>query len=475
MALLLASIFSPLQAAETERSVVQIRTFSQEPNWKQPWRFSSVRQSSGSGFVIDGKKIMTNAHVVSWAREILVSRYLDPKPYRARVVHVAHECDLAILEIEDEETFFEGIEPLEIGDLPYVRSTVITYGYPAGGEQISYTKGVVSRIELQTYVHVRNRAFLSVQTDAAINPGNSGGPVIQDGKVVGVAFQGTPGLENTGFFIPPPVIRHFLEDIGDGTYDGFPRAGISVQPLQNEAYRQMLKLPDNGLGARIDSIMPIEKTQEMLQDDDVILKVNGYEVRSDATIIYKGNRLSLSAAFQEPQNGESVELLIWRDGKEKKLKLPIFVDNSDRHEGSQHDIPPRYFIYAGLVFTPLSRDYLSSAGSGASGRDLVYELSWRKREKPDTVRPEPIVLSDVMAHEVNADLGTRGGEIITKINGVKIERLEDVIRAFEKSENNQHIIEFGGPGNFECIDHKLADKSNQDILDNYGIRHDRRL
>lgn len=80
---------------------------------------------------------------------------------------------------------------------------VVTYGYPAGGEQISYTRGVVSRIELQNYVHIGNRSLLAVQTDAAINPGNSGGPVIQDDRVVGVAFQGVPGLENAGFFIPP--------------------------------------------------------------------------------------------------------------------------------------------------------------------------------------------------------------------------------------------------------------------------------
>ena len=75
---------------------------------------------------------------------------------------------------------------------------------------------------MQNYVHIGNRAFLSVQTDAAINPGNSGGPVFQGNKVVGVAFMGTPGLENTGFFIPAAVIEHFLEDVGDGIHDGFP-------------------------------------------------------------------------------------------------------------------------------------------------------------------------------------------------------------------------------------------------------------
>ena len=229
----------PVAGAEPEKSVIQIANFSQQPLWDQPWRFDSVRRASGSGLVIRGKRIMTNAHVVSWARQILVRRYQDPRPFAARAVFIGHDCDLALLEVEDDR-FFDGLEPLEIGDLPKVRSSVVTYGYPAGGEQISYTRGVVSRIEVQNYVHVGNRNLLAVQTDAAINPGNSGGPVIQDDKVVGVAFQNMPGLENTGFFIPPPVVQHFLKDVADGKCDGFPQAGIGLATLQSPAYRRFL-------------------------------------------------------------------------------------------------------------------------------------------------------------------------------------------------------------------------------------------
>src|SRR5437879_9525946 len=154
-------------------------TFGQQPVWDAPWRFEAVRRSSGTGFVIKGKRIMTNAHVVSWAKEILVHRYQDPRPYLARVKFIAHDCDLALLEVED-ESFFNGLEPLRFGDLPKVRSTVVTQGYPAGGEQISYTRGVVSRIELQNIVHIGHRAFLHVQTNVDITTGNSGGPGSHD-------------------------------------------------------------------------------------------------------------------------------------------------------------------------------------------------------------------------------------------------------------------------------------------------------
>ena len=87
MALLLVTA----RAAEPEKSVVQIFVASQLPVWDAPWRFESIRRSSGTGFLIKGKRILTNAHVVSWGRQILVKKYQDPRPYQARVVFVGHD------------------------------------------------------------------------------------------------------------------------------------------------------------------------------------------------------------------------------------------------------------------------------------------------------------------------------------------------------------------------------------------------
>ncbi len=472
--LLLGLSLTAATAAEPEKSVVQVMTFSQSPDWMAPWRQSQVGRGTGTGFVIKGKKIMTNAHVISWGKQILVKRYQDPRPYRAKVAFVSHECDLALLEVEDPD-FFSGMEALPIGELPEVRSTVTTMGYPAGGEQISFTRGVVSRIEVQGYVHMGNRAFLTVQTDAAINPGNSGGPVIQDDKVVGVAFQGTPGLENTGFFIPPQIIKHFLKDIEDGKYDGFPRAGISLTAMQNPAFRKLLKLPDNDVGARVDNVLPIESSQKVLKEDDVLLQVGDYRVGSDGTILYHGNRVSLSVAFQEPQNGEFIPIKIWRDGKEISSKLQLFTDTEDLPTGSQYDVLPRYYVYGGMVFTPLSMDYMRRLPRVGSTAAMLYELTYRRREKPETVREEPIVLSTVMAHPVNANLQVRGAVLVDKINGIKINKLEDVIRAFAEAKTDQHIMEFLPNGGFECIERKDADAASVEILKTYNIPSDRRL
>ena len=464
-------------AGSPERSVVQILTFSQTPIYDAPWRYDSVSRSGGSGFVIRGRRIMTNAHVIAWAKQILVRRFQDPRPFQAHVAFVGHDCDLAILEVDD-PSFFDGIDPLEFGPLPAVRSTVVSYGYPAGGEQISYTRGVVSRIELQPYSHPGHRSLLAVQTDAAINPGNSGGPVIQDDKVVGVAFQGIPGLENAGFFIPPEVIQHFLKDVNDGRYDGFPMAGIRLVPLQNPAYRAYLGVTNESIGARIDGILPGTAAESRLKPDDVLLDAGGLPVGSDGTVVYQENRMPVTVAFQSPQNGESVKLKILRDRTPLDVELPVNVYELDRMAGNQYDSPPRYLVHGGLVFTPLSADYLRTLGresSDAATASLIYELYYRRSEEPSKARPEPVVLASTLAHPVNADLGVRSRAIVDKINGVKIDRLEDVVRALEKNTEGQHVIEFLGRGGFECLDREKAAAADAEILSTYGISSDRRL
>lgn len=449
-------------------------TFSQQPVWEAPWRFQPVQRSGGSGFVIKGKRIMTNAHVVSWGRQIIVRRYQDPHPYVADVEFVGHDCDLAVLKPEDSR-FFDGLEPLELGELPKVRSAVVTYGYPAGGEEISYTRGVVSRIELEPYSHIGNRRLLSVQTDAAINPGNSGGPVIQDERVVGVAFQGMAGLENAGFFIPPPVIEHFLKDIEDGRYDGFPYAGIRVVPLQNPAYRSYLKLPDNDVGARIDGIFSVPETQKMLRPEDVLLRVGTNRIASDGTILYQGNRVSAALAFQLPQSAECVPVQLWREGKEMEISLPVTAYTGDRATGSQYEALPRYFVYGGLVFTPLSLDYLRSIGSKDAPGESFYELYYRRHETPESARAEPIVLASILGDEVNANVAVRARALVDQINGVRIEKMEDVIRAFETNTNAYDTVVFVSHQGFDCLERAAVTKAKPRILEAYGLANDRRL
>ncbi len=469
-------------AAAPERAVVQILVSSQVPVYDAPWRSHPIRRSTGTGFVIEGGRILTNAHVIAWAKQILIRRYQDPRLVPARVVFAGHDCDLALIEPLDPRDL-EGVKALEFGELPAVQSTVVTCGYPAGGDQMSFTRGVVSRIEVQPYAHPGNRALLAVQTDAAINPGNSGGPVFQGDKVVGVAFQGMPGLQNAGFFIPPEVVMHFLDDVKDGRYDGFPMAGVSFEQLQNPAYRRLLGLADDGRGARVDNLRADGPAARVLRPDDVLLEAGGFPVGSDGMIPYFGNRVAASVAFHRPQAGQALPLKIWRDGAELDVEVTMEAYDGDRLAGRQHDVLPRYFIHAGLVFTSLSQSYLDTVG--VLGRDRVWE-GWARllhtlhhlpAEDPAAARPEPVVLAGILPHAVNADIGVRGRALIHRINGVRIERLEDVRRAFAEHAGTHHLLEFVGheEGPLEALDRAKAAAAHAEILRNYSIVSDHRL
>ena len=135
-----------------EQSVVRIETHAQRGDWYSPWISRAPSYRGGSGFVIAGGLVMTNAHVVSDARMILLYLEGDPTPHEARVKAIGHDCDLALVE-PIQPGLLDGLPALTFGGLPELGSSVDTYGYPAGGQRISSTRGVVSRIESTTYAH----------------------------------------------------------------------------------------------------------------------------------------------------------------------------------------------------------------------------------------------------------------------------------------------------------------------------------
>ncbi|GFH10825.1 PDZ_3 domain-containing protein [Haematococcus lacustris] len=196
------------------KSVCKVFATTASPNYATPWQMHAQSKSTASGFVIapiSQRRILTNAHAVANQVQVQLRKHGNAKKFTAKVLSVGHECDIAMLTVEDEE-FWTGVEALDIGGLPGMQESVSVVGYPTGGDNVCVTKGVVSRIDRQQYSHGRT-SLLALQIDAAINSGNSGGPVIKGDKVIGIAFQCLTQGENIGYVIPVPVIHHFLEDL----------------------------------------------------------------------------------------------------------------------------------------------------------------------------------------------------------------------------------------------------------------------
>ena len=211
---------SDAQESKIRDSVVKVSATMRFPDLTHPWTKHSPQDATGTGVVIDGKRILTNAHVVLYASQLFVESYQSSDKLPARVEAVSPGIDLAVIRLED-ESFFEKRAPVVRTEaLPEVKETVLVYGYPQGGSTLSVTKGIVSRIEWAGYGE--STSGVRVQVDAAINPGNSGGPALVDGKMVGLIFSKLGQADNIGYIIPSEEIDLFLKDVADGSYDGKP-------------------------------------------------------------------------------------------------------------------------------------------------------------------------------------------------------------------------------------------------------------
>ena len=257
-------------------SIVKIYSTHQQYDYRSPWQNGSDYNSTSTGFIVDGNRILTNAHAVLSNRFLQVRKEGESKKYKASVEFISEEYDLALIKVE-EPGFFNGTVPLKFSGIPMNRDKVAIYGYPIGGDKLSITEGIVSRIEHSKYT-LTTEKFLIGQTDAAINPGNSGGPVISKGKIVGVAFSGLLGADNIGYFIPTPIVEHFLNDIKDGNYDGMPKLGIIWSELESPSHRKMLGVENTSTGILIKKIKKNSPFEDILKKGDVLLKLDNYPI-----------------------------------------------------------------------------------------------------------------------------------------------------------------------------------------------------
>src|SRR5213079_2970650 len=287
-------IAPPKPNGPIQKSLVRITATAVEPDYKAPWNAGVIARGIGAGFFIEGNRIMTNAHVVSNSRYLTVERDGDPNKYPARVLFVAHDCDLALITV-DAPNFYKNMLSLKFGGIPELGSTVSAYGYPIGGERMSVTTGIVSRIDFQLYTHSSIDSHLAIQISAQINPGNSGGPVMQNGKVIGVAFQGYSGdvAQGVAYMIATPVIHRFLTDIKDGHYDKYVDLGLSYAKLQNPAQRRYFGLPDDGRGVVVRTVIEAGPAGKVLKEGDVLLSIDDHAIASDGFVELEGERVEM--------------------------------------------------------------------------------------------------------------------------------------------------------------------------------------
>ena len=471
--LLVLAASARAQSTTIRKSLARITTTAQEANYRIPWLPGRTGGGTGTGWVVSKDRILTNAHVVSNARFLTVEKESDPKKYIASVEHVAHDCDLALLKVED-ATFFRDTQPLPVGGIPEIESTVSVFGYPIGGDRLSVTRGVVSRVDFRTYTHSVVDSHLSIQIDAAINPGNSGGPVLQDGKVVGVAFQGYSGdvAQNVGYMIPTPVIKHFLEDIKDGKYDRYMDLSIGTFNLLNPAQRAALGLPENDRGVMVSSVQSAGVSAGTLKVGDVLLAIDGHPIASDGFVELEGERVLMAEVAERKFLGDTVKLEIIRDCNPLEVSIKFDRPWPFTQQANAYDEQPEYVLFGGLLFQPLSRNLM--AAYQFQNPRISYFFDFFIVRELYKEHPEVIILSSILPDPINTYLSEFREGIVEEINDKKIRTLEDVADAFA-AKPDFYVIKFMGIGRPLVLERAAVELARERIKRRYNVPEEQNL
>src|ERR1700681_4556113 len=461
-------------APAIENSVVKVFTTMRYPDPFKPWSKQAPSEVTASGVVIEGRRILTNAHVVLYASQVQIQANAAGDKMPATVLAVAPGIDLAVLQLVD-TAFFDKHPPLaRAGQLPRIKDAGLAYGFPTGGNSLSITKGIVSRLEFVAYNYPVSG--LRIQIDAAINPGNSGGPAIAGDKMVGLAFSKLGGdTQNIGYIIPNEEVDLFLKDIADGHYDGKPAMYDELQTLENPALREYLKL-DKTVEGMVVHRPDKSDASYPLKEWDVLTRIGDTPIDNQGMIkLDKDLRVGFAYLVQRLANNGTVPMTVVRAGKPMQIQLPVSAQHAtlvtDLHGGY-----PSYFIYGPLVFSTATWQLVSSFENNAGLLRILgavkSPLVTRALDTPDAETEELVVISSpFFPHKLANGYSNPAGSVVYSINGTHVRSLEHLVALLRDLNDPFVTIQFDQKGNEAFVFSRAAMlAATDDILTDNGVR-----
>jgi S1-C subfamily serine protease len=417
----------PAAPARPADSVVKVIASVRYPNPLRPWLPSRPMEVSGSGVVIGGNRVLTSAHLVLYATEVHLQSRPGADKVEAKVESAGPDVDLAVLTVADKKFFARHPALPRTRKLPSVRDTAEVYGFPVGGDELSVTRGAVSRVGYDSY---SSRTFgLVVQVSAAINPGNSGGPAVVGGKMVGLVTGRLEGAENIGCVLPNEEIDLFLKGIKVGRYEGklTDATWTRYQALENDSLRALLKLD-----RRTKGILLFPRggpgPGNPFREFDVLTRVGGYDVDNKGMVRLPGGlRVPFVGLIPRLARDNKVPVTVLRDGKRLRLELPVSARDPRvvrEFRGEQ----PSYFIHGPLVFSPAMEEaipaYLRLNPSLYAGSPLLTRRSDRARFEGEEL---VVVTAPMFEHKVGKGYDDPVGQVLAEVNGTKVRSLRHLV------------------------------------------------
>jgi hypothetical protein len=276
--------------------------------------------------------------------------------------------------------------------------------------------------------------------------------------------------------VPMPIVKHFLKDLEDSRHDGFPEHGILVQSMENEGMRKMYRLTKKQSGTLVVAVLPGSATDGKVRRGDVILAIDGHDIADDGTVEFRPKERTRADYYtQLHQIGESLNLDILRDGREQKVRIPLNkpVGFSDLVPRERYDVRPTYYIYGGLIFIPLTQNYLMAWGEDWYSNAPRHLVALYQQGRQTAEGEQVVILSKTLSAEVNSGYHDVSDLHIIKVNGFKIHNLRELIRIVESKYKSPFAVFESRQGLKIVLERKRAETEQAKILKIYSVPKDR--
>jgi hypothetical protein len=275
-------------------------------------------------------------------------------------------------------------------------------------------------------------------------------PVVKAGKLAGLLKEYNTKSQTISV-IPGPVIDHFLKDLEDGNYQGFPLLGFAMASAEDPQLRQFEGLEKEDGGVYVDRVLPDSPAgQAGLKPGDILLKIGPHAIDARGQIddpVY--GAMGVVHLRCQYQVGETAELSVLRSGK--PLSIPVTFEHRDAQDHLIPpylvDQPPRYFILGGLILQELTGDHLIEQQNQKAGRRpwrLLYLYRYPERFNKGELK-KIVFLSDVIPTSYTVGYEDLVDLIVTRINHQTIRDLSDVPVALQHPIGRFHKVEFDQP------------------------------
>jgi serine protease Do len=362
-----------------------------------------IQRGLGSGFIVSGDGyIMTNAHVVDGATEVMV-KLTDRREFRAKVIGSDKRSDIAVIKIDAKNL---PVVSLGSAEKVSVGEWVVAIGSPFGFDN-TVTAGIISA-KARSLPNDSITPFL--QTDVPVNPGNSGGPLFNlNGEVVGInsqIFSESGGFQGISFAIPIDIAINVKDQLVAHGKVTRARLGVTIQDV-NQQLANSFKLPRpmGALVSDVESDGPAAKAG--LKSGDVITKLDGREIDRSAD-------LPSRVAALKP--GANTRVEVWRAGKPQEIAVALgeLKEANTIAKAETQDEGGRL----GVAVRPLRPEEAKQLGSIANGAGLVVE----------------------QATGAAAEAGIQAGDVILSFNGQPVQSADQLKTLISKSGGNAALL-----------------------------------